>query len=56
MAKNENPQSSFWNGKNLAGQSSVGNKNLIPEGKKNNPDSHYEVSNDTKAITVKDLE
>ena len=56
MTANKSPEYKFWNGKNVEGGSNVGNKNLISEGPKDKTGSKYEVSNDTKVITSKDLE
>lgn len=43
-------KTSFWNGKNIAGESQVGAKGLISEGPRTNTtQSKYQVSNDTVA-------
>lgn len=48
-------KTSFWNGKNMAGEDYVGVKGLISEGARTSPtESKYQVSNDT--IAAADLQ
>lgn len=48
-------KTSFWNGKNMAGESQVGAKDLISEGPRTSPtQSKYQVSNDT--VSAADLQ
>ncbi len=48
MADTKNPTYEFWNGKNLAGSSSVGDKNLISAGPRTGKTAaKYEVANET---------
>lgn len=48
MARDNNPEYRFWNGKNGKGSSVAGSSNLINEGPRTGKtETKYEVANDT---------
>lgn len=48
MDKNKNPQYGYWNGKNIAGTSAAGSRDLIEEGPRSSKTgAKYDVSNET---------
>ena len=50
MADDKNPTYKFWNGKNIAGGSTVGDKDLITAGPRTGKTlAKYQVANDTVA-------